>query len=79
MDKAYDLKALGMKLKDKGLPILEEAAEAAAGQAYMALKEWLQESAVLSENKIDDVIMPFLGQMDGMVLPLIDKIDKKVG
>jgi hypothetical protein len=79
MDKAYDLKALGLKLKGKGLPVLEEAAEAAAGQCYLALKEWLQESAVLSENKIDDVVMPFIGQLDSMILPLIDKIDKKEG
>lgn len=79
MDKAYDLKDLGLKLKGKGLPVLEEAAEAAAGQCYLALKEWLQESALLSENKLDDVVMPFLGHLDGIVLPLIDKIDKKEG
>lgn len=75
----YDLKALGLKLKDKGLPIVEEAAEAAAGQVYLALKEWLQEEAIKSENKIDDVVAPFLAQLDPMVLPLIDKIDGQVG
>ena len=79
MEKAYDLKDLGQKLKDAGLPILEEALEAAAGKAYVALKLWVQESAVLSENKIDDVIAPFLGQLDPIVLPQIDKIDKQVG
>lgn len=75
----YDLKALGLKLKDKGLPIVEEAAEAAAVQVYLALKEWLQEEAIKSENKIDDVVAPFLAQLDPMVLPLIDKIDGQVG
>jgi len=75
----YDLKALGLKLKDKGLPILEEAAEAAAVQVYLALKEWLQEEALKSENKIDDVVMPFIAQLDPMILPLIDKIDGKEG
>lgn len=75
MEKAYDLKALGLKLKAQGLPIAEESLEAAAGKFYVAFKEWVQESAVLSENKIDDVIAPFIGQLDPIVLPAIEKID----
>lgn len=79
MEKAYDLKALGLKLKDAGLPIALEGAEAAAAAAYVALKDWFKESAVLSENKIDDVIAPFIDHADPIVLPQIDKIDGKVG
>jgi hypothetical protein len=79
MEKAYDLKALGLKLKDAGLPIALEAAEAAAGKVYLAVKEWAVESAALSENKVDDVIAPFYGHLDSFVLPAIDKIDKQVG
>jgi hypothetical protein len=79
MEKAYDLKDLGQKLKDAGLPIMEEALEAAAGKAYMVLKQWIQESAVLSENKIDDVIAPFIDHLDSIVLPQIDKIDHQLG
>lgn len=79
MDKAYDLKALGQMMADEGLPIAKEALEAAGGKMYIVLKKWLQESAVLSENKMDDIVMPFLGQLDGIILPMIDKIDGQVG
>ena len=75
MEKAYDLKALGLKLKAQGLPIAEEALEAVGAQVYLALKAWVQESAVLSENKIDDVLAPFISQLDPIVLPLIEKLD----
>lgn len=79
MEKAYDLKALAVKLKDAGLPVAEEAAEAVAGKAYVAMKEWAKESAAMSENKVDDIIAPFYDHMDAMVLPIIDKIDGEVG
>lgn len=75
MEKAYDLKALGEKLKAAGLPIAEEALESAGAKVYVAVKEWATESAVLSETKIDDVIAPFYGQLDPIVLPLIEQID----
>lgn len=75
MEKAYDLKALGEKLKTKGLPIAEEALEAAGAKVYLAIKEWAQESAVISEMKIDDIIAPFYNQLDAVVLPAIEKID----
>lgn len=75
MDKAYDLKALGEKLKGKGLPVLENTAE----QVYEAIKEWYIESAVLSANKIDDMGVPFIQYVDGIVKPQIDKIDGQPG
>lgn len=79
MQKAYDLKELGLKIKAKmaadGLEIAEEAVEKLAKAAYLGLKEWGQESAVLSESKIDDFIAPFYGQLDSFVLPQIEKID----
>ena len=79
MEKAYDLKALGEMLKVEGVPVAAEAAEAIAGKVYVAFKKWVQESAILSENKIDDVVAPFIGQLDPLVLPQIDKIDGQVG
>lgn len=79
MEKAYDLKALGEKLKAQGLPIAEEALEAVAGKVYVSMKEWLKESAPLSETKVDDFIAPFYDQLDPLILPLIDKIDGQVG
>ena len=72
---AYDLKVLAEKLRGRGLDIAEEA----AGIVYVELKAWLKESALLSENKIDDVVVAFLDQLDPIVLPQIDKIDGKVG
>jgi hypothetical protein len=75
MEKAYDVKALAEKLKEKGLPEVENMAVL----AYQAIKEWAVESAALSENKIDDVLMPALSFLDGMILPAIDKIDGKEG
>ncbi len=79
MEKAYDLKALGEKLKAAGIPLALDAAEAAAGKVYVAMKEWAQESSVLSENKIDDFIVGFFGQIDSFVVPQIDKINGKIG
>ena len=79
MEKAYDLKDLGLRLKNAGLPIAEEALEAAAGIVYKETKAWLKESSPLSETKMDDFVSPFYDQLDPIVLPLIDKIDHQVG
>ena len=79
MKKAYDLKELANKLEAAGLPIVKEAAEETAKQVYLATKEWAKESAVISENKVDDFIAPFYDKLDPLVLPQIDKIDGKEG
>jgi hypothetical protein len=71
MEKAYDLKDLAKKLQSKGLDVAEEA----AGEAYEAIKEWFTESAALSVNPFDNMVVPFLAQIDSVVLPAIDKID----
>ena len=75
MTEAYDLKDLGEKMKAAGLDVAEEG----AGKAYQALKAWFVESAALSQNKFDDMVVPFLGQVDAVVLPQIDKLNGKVG
>lgn len=79
MQQAYDLKALAAELEKQGVPVLLNAAEESAKRVYMAFKEWLKMSAVLSENKYDDIVVPFIDQLDAIVLPQIDKIDKEVG
>ncbi len=71
MEKAYSLKGLGKKMQSKGLPVLETAAE----QAYIAFKEWIVESAVMSENKLDDMGIPLIKFLDQVVVPVINKID----
>lgn len=75
MEKAYDLKVLQEKLKAKGLPEVELLAE----KSYEAIKEWFTESAIVSETKIDDVFVPFMAFVDGVVKPQLDKIDGKQG
>lgn len=79
MQKAYDLKALGEKVlamaEAEGLSIAEEAVEALAKAAYLGVKAWAQESAQLSENKIDDFFVPFYENLDAFVLDQIKKID----
>lgn len=73
--KAYDLKLLGEHLKAQGLDLLEDG----AGKAYVAVKEFLKESAKLSQTPYDDLVAPFYDQLDQVVLPQIDKIDGKIG
>lgn len=79
MDKAYELKALGQMIADEakknGLEIAEEAVELLAKASYLGFQKWAKESAVLSDNKIDDVAANFYSHLDGFVLPQIEKID----
>lgn len=75
MQKAYDLKSLEEKLLAKGLPEVEKLAE----KSYEAIKEWFKESAELSQNPFDNMAIQFLGALDGIVQPQLDKIDKEVG
>lgn len=75
MEKAYDAKELGKRLKAKGLVELEDGAE----EIYKEVKAWLKESALLSKMPYDDIAVPFLDNLDKLVLPQIDKIDGQVG
>lgn len=73
MEKAYDVKDLAARMIAKGMPEVEDMAQI----AYACMKEWAIESAQLSENKVDDVIMPALQFLDAIILPHLDKIDGK--
>ena len=76
---AYSIKQLGEKIiakaKADGLTIAEEAAEKLAKAAYLGTKEWAQESAMISENKIDDAISLGYNFFDPLVIPQIEKLD----
>ena len=74
-EKAYDIKDLGEKLKAKGLDIAEDASVLVLGSVI----DWLQESAVKSENKVDDIVAPLLGAIKPYILDQIDRIDGKKG
>lgn len=71
MEKPYDLKELGLRLKDKGLDQAEDIAE----MIYKELKQWLKDSAALSATPFDNLAMGYLDQLDSFVLPKIDKLD----
>lgn len=79
MKTAYDVAELGeiiiAEAKKDGLIIAEEAIEKLAKAAYVGFKTWAKESAVLSDNKIDDMLAPFLDHADAIVMPQIEKID----
>jgi hypothetical protein len=75
MEKAYDLKALAEKMKSKGLDLAEEGAKI----AVVSMLEWLEESAVKSENKYDDLSLAVLPLIKPAILKEIDKIDGQVG
>lgn len=75
MEKAYDVKDLGDKLKDKGL----EMAEDAAMVVVECVLEWVEESAKKSENTYDDLMLAVLPLMKPEIMKLVDKIDKKEG
>jgi hypothetical protein len=49
-------------------------------QVYLqVIKPMAEEMIVKSENKIDDIVLPFLGQLDAAVLGLVDRIDGEAG
>ncbi len=79
MQKAYDLKALGEMIvkqcKENGLPIAEEALETLGKCVYEGTMGWVQLSAQMSENKVDDIVVPFLSHIDALVVPQIEKLD----
>lgn len=79
MEKAYDgkelIKKIQAKAAAKGLTMAEESLEVLAVAVWDGIKEWGNESAVLSPNPVDNFIMPSLNFLDGYIKPQIEKID----
>lgn len=79
MAKAYDLKALGEKIKAraaaKGIHMAEETVEVLGEAVYMGFMDWAKESADVSDTKLDDIAAKFYGYADQYVLPQIKAID----
>lgn len=71
MTKAYDIQDLLKRLEGKGLHLAEEALMT----IFTESKQWAKESAAISENKYDDLVAPFLDQIDAIIVPQIDKVD----
>lgn len=73
MEKAYDVKELLEELKKKGIPLAEDAAE----NVVEAVFDWVEKSALASENKYDDFALALTPVLKKFVLEeLVDKIDK---
>lgn len=75
MEKAYDVKVLGEKLKAKGLVQAEDAAVMVVEEVFA----WLEESADLSQTPYDDFAKPVFKAVKPLVLKEVDKIDGVVG
>ena len=75
MNKAYDVKELLNVLKGKGLDVAEESANI----VLEAVIEWLGESARLSANIYDDLMLVALPKIEELAKEQIDKIDGEVG
>lgn len=73
MVKPFDPSDLVEKLKGKGLTIAEEGVEV----VEEALIEWIKESVVLSDSKLDDIALPILEALKPLIDAQIAKIDGK--
>jgi len=72
MEKAYDIKGLTAELKANGLELAEEAAKVVIESVFT----WLEKSAVLSENKWDDMASILYPKIKQYALEQADKINK---
>ena len=72
MEKAYDLKGLLEELKGNGLEIAEESAKVVIESVF----NWLEKSAVMSENKYDDLAVILYPQLKAYALEQAEKINK---
>lgn len=75
MEKAYDLKALGERLKSKGLVQLENEAQDIVKETFA----WLKESAAISVNPFDDVAATLYPMIETKIEEQVDKIDGVIG
>jgi hypothetical protein len=72
---AYEIEKLTAKLKAKGLDVAEEGARVVLD----AVVEYIEEGAVESENKLDDILVPLVVALKPLAEKAIDKIDGKEG
>lgn len=75
MEKPFEIKALVAKLKDKGLDVAEEGAKLIVESTL----DWVQESVLLSPNKVDDFAAVIIPAVKPFVMKALDKIDQKEG
>lgn len=72
MEKAYDFKGLLDNLKNQGVEIAEESAKV----LVVALFDWLEQSADMSENKYDDLLKALYPLAKAEALKAAENINK---
>jgi len=75
MEKAYDLKALGLELKAQGLDLAEDVLK----NLVEAVLTWFEKSAALSETPYDNMAMVLMPELKKLILAQIDRIDGQEG
>lgn len=75
MEKAYELKYLGEKLKGRGLDLAEESLKIVVEELF----DFLKESAELSATPLDNVAAALYPEAKALLLGMVDKIDGKEG
>lgn len=70
--KAFDLKELEAKLKEKGLPEIEGLAKACAE----AIFDWAEQGVKLSDSRIDDFVLAVLPPLKSWIMSKLDGISE---
>lgn len=65
-----------LDVKKIGLEIGEDVVKSVISKV---VKPYAQDYILKSENKIDDILLPFLDSLEKALLELADKIDNEVG
>lgn len=72
--KAYSLAKLIEELKSKGLVVAEDMAEV----LVLSVFDWVEKSAIASENKYDDLLLAAMPLIKTQIMAKIDMIDGKI-
>ena len=66
---------MGVDIKKAGLNIAEDTVKAVIKNI---VRPYAEDYVLKSENKIDDILLPFLDQLEKALVDLTDKIDGEV-
>lgn len=67
---------MALDIKKAGLSIAEDTVKAVIKDI---VRPYAEEYIAKSENKIDDILLPFLGQLESALVEIADKIDGEKG
>lgn len=67
---------MALDLKKAGLSIAEDTVKAVIKDI---VRPYAAEYILKSENKVDDILLPFLDQLEAALVQLADKLDGEVG